>query len=137
MTTNPFNLREELPVMERNYFRQYATDGLREATTGENLDPFGPETAAPHPTREFINGVYVATAMLLVLVFSVFREIHHNGDLYRLSQMVASSEAQTRQWQERLRLEEAREASLLAELQSQPFLARNLQFERAGRSLPN
>ena len=123
--------------MARSHGRPFVTNRLLEDAATDSDPRSVSESAARHTTKRFINVVCVGTALLLVIVFSVFREIHHNRELYRMSRMVASSEAQARQWQERLRLEEAREASLRAELPVQPFLVRSLQAEKAGHTLPN
>lgn len=75
--------------------------------------------------------------MFLVVLFFVFREIQHNRELYRMSRLVAAAEAQTRQWQERQRMEEAQRAGLLAVLHTQQLPTRNPRIINASYILPN
>jgi hypothetical protein len=137
MTTNPFNPQAQTPVVEPNHNWQYKTEFSDEGMTTNNDNPSGMEINPSHPARRFINGVCVASALFLIMVFSVFREIQHNRELYRMSRMVATSEAQMRQWQERFRLEEAREAGFQAVLQSQSFSTSNPQIAEVNYPLPN
>ena len=60
--------------------------------------------------------VYSCVLFLFVL-FCVFREIRHSRELFKMNQLVVAAEQQRQHWQELERLDEAREASLLAELQ--------------------
>ncbi len=64
----------------------------------------------------FLNGLGYVTVVFLALVFSVFREVKHSRELFRMNQFIATSDAQRRQWQDLERLHEAREAHLTAEL---------------------
>jgi hypothetical protein len=88
-------------------------------------------TAPPPVTERFLCLVGVAAVLFLAIVFSVFREIEHNRELYDLSRKLAATEANARHWQEQLRLEEARSAGLEAALQARTFDARNPQAIQA------
>jgi len=85
-----------------------------------------PLRAAGGPTSDaerFLPWVCLAIALFAMAVFSVVREIQHSRELYRMSQEVTLAEAQRRQCLEALRMSEAREARLQAELQGRPLLA--------------
>jgi len=105
-------------LIDQNYFRRYAPGFVPDGPT-DNRD--GPSPAAPAPSpvpRRFINYLCLGAAMFGLSVFFVVREIQHSHDLYRMSQMVAASETQTRELRDQLRLSKAREATLEAKLQA-------------------
>ena len=81
---------------------------------------------AERTKNRFLRPACILSAVFLVLVMFVFREIDHARQLYRMSRLVAQAEAQTYQWQEKQRLEEARAAGLIAALYSQQHSERNL-----------
>jgi hypothetical protein len=74
--------------------------------------------------------------VFLILVFMVFREVKHSRELYRMNQLVIATEAQRRQWQELARLDEAREAGLMAEVLRLQSLPRESQIMQATYTLP-
>jgi hypothetical protein len=82
------------------------------------------DSPAANPER-VLPWICLAVAVFAMAVFSVVREIQHNRELYRMSQRVAVAETQRRQSQQALRMAEAREAKLQAELQLRPILTRN------------
>ena len=55
--------------------------------------------------------------LFLFLLFCVFREVRHSRELFRMNRLVLAADMQRQHWQELERLDEAREATLLAELQ--------------------
>ncbi len=73
-----------------------------------------PGSALHH--QRFIKRASHLSLVFLVLVFSVFREVKHTRELFTISQMVTAADTQRRQWQEVARLDEAREACLMAEV---------------------
>jgi hypothetical protein len=86
---------------------------------------------------QFFKFIRTLTLIFLIAAAFVFREIQHYQERYQLGRQLAAAEAQTRQWQERQRLEEARKAALLAELHSQQFATSNSQLIKTSYVLSN
>lgn len=138
MTTNPFISQT------RNSFAENIggqSDGestsanLSDSGSGHANEEFG---SAQHQKR-FLKRVGYSSVVFLVLVFSVFREVKHSRELFRMNQLVAVADAQRRHWQEMQRLDEAREACLMAELlrlQALPRDTRDTLIVRAAYNIP-
>jgi hypothetical protein len=77
------------------------------------------------PRKQFIRRVSTLGQIFLVVVLFVFLEIRHYHELYEMSRRVGVAELQARQAEERLRLEQAREAAIEAELQNRLSPGRN------------
>lgn len=107
-----------------------------EAENGSDCEPPSGEFGSGQKLSRFIQLACYAVAIFIVFVFCVVREIEHSRELYRMSRLVSAAEAQKRQWQERHRLDEAREAELLAELLRQQSLPRDPQRIPASHRLP-
>lgn len=80
-----------------------------------------------HTLHTAQKGVCIVSILLAVLLLSVFREIQHTRELYKMSRMVTLAEAERRQWQERWRLAEGRTAGLLAAMHGQSAPSRDVQ----------
>lgn len=111
-TRNPFRTR---PTPE---FRYSSPAGVLSEATATPGEPHSNPVAL-----RFLRRVATGTALFLMLVCFIAREITHNRELYRMGRLVAAAEAETRQWRERQRQEEANEARLAAELLHQQTLA--------------
>lgn len=114
MTTNPFISPTRIAIEESDRF----INGAREAVNpfGEETGRLGGEPGWLERNRPFLKRVGYFSVLFLVVIFSVFREVKHSHDLFRMSQMVAAADVERRQWQERERLDEARSAYLAAEV---------------------
>ncbi len=90
-------------------------------------DPNAPAAAAAsrRDWELLVGRVVMIGTLFLFMVFSVFREIHYNRELYRMSRMVTASETQARLWHQQLRIEEAREARMEAASSVQPGIVLN------------
>ena len=132
----PFLHRQPTPVQGHNHHPWNDRD-LAAGYLYRDADSSGTDgTPAREPGR-FLPWVCVAAALFAMVVFSVLREIQHNRELYQMSQKVTSAEAERKQCQEQLRMAEAREAKLQAELQGRPFLTRNPQVVPADEAQLN
>ena len=85
--------------------------------------------------RRFLKRAGFSSVVFLVLVFCVFREVKHSRELFQMNRLVAVAEAQRRQWQELQRLDEAREACLMAELLRLQSLPRDTQIVKVSTPL--
>ena len=136
MISHPFQHTGPTSNPESQYYHwndpDLAPDYLDRGEDQSNAD--GPPA---RQSQRFLPWVCVALALFAMVVFSVVREIQHNRELYRMSQEVSLAETQRRQCLEALRMAEAREASLQAELQGRPFLTRNVQVMPANALKPN
>ena len=74
--------------------------------------------------------------LFLFLLFCVFREVRHSRELFRMNQLVLAADMQRQHWQELERLDEAREATLLAELQRLQSQAASNASQRAAYHIP-
>jgi hypothetical protein len=90
-----------------------------------------------HHAVQFFKFIRTLSLIFLVAAAFVFREIQHYQERYQLGRQLAAAEAQTRQWQERQRLEEARKAALQAELHSQQFATGNAPLANVSYVLSN
>jgi len=107
------------------YPNPFQASALEIAPAYPVMDEVNPaDSPAANPER-ILPWICLAAAVFAMAVFSVVREIQHNRELYRMSQRVANAETQRRQSQQALRMAEAREAKLQAELQLRPILTRN------------
>ena len=137
MTNNPFIPQSRNPIVEQNHARWRGSEPVPEALAYDDSDQLGGELLPQNRTKRFARCVFVGSGLFLIIVFFVFREIQHYRELYRMSRLVATAEARTRQWQERERIEEAQKASLLAELHRQQFSTGDSQVIKAAYVLPN
>lgn len=137
MRNNPFIPQSRNPIVEQSHPRWHGSEPVSEAPENDDFDQSGGKLSPQHRARRFVKWMCLASAVFLIVVFFVFREIQHYRELYRMSRLVAAAEAQTRQWQERYRLEEAKDAGLLAELHSQQFSPHNPQVINANYTLPD
>jgi hypothetical protein len=126
MITLPFQHTGPTRDPEPQYY-QWNDPDLASENSDRGEDQSGADGPPARDSERFLPWVCLALALFAMAVFSVVREIQHNRELYRMSQQVTWAEAQRRQCLEALRMAEAREASLQAELQGRPFLTRNVQ----------
>jgi hypothetical protein len=89
---------------------------------------------ARRPWR-FLHGIGYLIVVFLALVFSVFREVKHSRELYQMNQLIATADAQRRQWQEAARLDEAQKARLMAEVMRLQSLRREASTGNAADNL--
>lgn len=114
MNTNPF-------AAQNHYARRENPPGagtgeFRSAPRSDSAAPEQPPAPGQLKYNMFKLTIYLC-ALFLFVVFCVFREVRHSRELFRINQMVLAADAQRQHWQELERLDEAREATLLAELQ--------------------
>lgn len=76
--------------------------------------------------HRFLKVGAVALIMFAVVLLCVLREIQHTRELYRMSRLVTAVEAERRQWQEKYRLTEGRNASLLTVIHAQSTQTRDV-----------
>jgi hypothetical protein len=134
MSTNPFISQTRNPILENIGGQsecEPASANLSNSDSARTVRKFG---SAQHE-RRFLRRVGFVSLVFLILVFTVFREVKHNRELYRMNQLVVATEAQRRQWQELARLDEAREAGLMAELLRLQSLPRDSQIIQASYTL--
>ncbi len=136
MTRNPFRRGDRSPIMEPDHDPVSLPEPEAEDWSDLDSNLSGEERATEYPARGFVKQAVFASMMFLIVMFFVFREIQHNRELYRMSRLVAAAEAQTRQWQERQRLEEARRAGLIAVLHREPIPTRTPRVMNAAYILP-
>ncbi len=74
--------------------------------------------------------------LFLFLLFCVFREVRHSRELFRMNQLVLAADMQRQHWQELERLDEAREATLLAEIQRLQAQAANNALKKVAYRIP-
>jgi hypothetical protein len=137
MRNNPFIPQSRNPIVEQNQARWRFSEPVSEARAYDDSDRLRGGLSPQHRTKRFARCVCLGSALFLIIVFFVFREMQHYRELYRMSLLVATAEAQTRQWQERQRMEEAQKAGLLAELHRQQFSTGDPQVIKAAYVLPN
>ena len=133
MNTNPF-------AAQNHYERREILSG---AGTGEFRSALRSDSAAPEQppgsgqiTYNMFKITICLCALFLFVVFCVFREVRHSRELFRMNQMVLAADAQRQHWQELERLDEAREATLLAELQRLQSQAASNAPQRAAYRIP-
>jgi hypothetical protein len=127
MTTNILPPIAQSPIEDQNYFRRYAPGFVPDGPADIHDHPSATPPAPPPVPSRFINHLCLGAAIFGALVFSVVREIQHSHELYRMSQVVAASEAQAREFRDQFRLSRAREATLEAKLQVQESRAYSAQ----------
>ena len=133
MNTNPF-------AAQNQYARREIRSG---AGTGEFQPAPRSDSAAPEQPpgpgqikyNMFKIAIYLC-ALFLFAVFCVFREVRHSRELFRMNQLVLAADVQRQHWQELERLDEAREATLLAELQRLQSQAASNASQRAAYPIP-
>ena len=133
MNTNPF-------AAQNQYARREIRSG---AGTGEFQPAPRSDSAAPEQPpgpgqikyNMFKIAIYLC-ALFLFAVFCVFREVRHSRELFRMNQLVLAADVQRQHWQELERLDEAREATLLAELQRLQSQAASNASQRAAYHIP-
>jgi hypothetical protein len=126
MNTNPTSVEELSAVANTNWNGGYPSRKPAAYGTDEIPEP----AVVEHQNRSaeaerFVRRLGLVSGLFLMVVFSVFREIQHNREMYRMSQRVAAAEADSLRRREALRMEEAREASLVAALEARGLLAGN------------
>lgn len=138
MITNPFISQTRNPFAEEI---GNATDGESVPGSAARNDP-GHTDVATRPAqfqKRFFKFIGCLLMIFVVLVFSVFREVKHSRELFHMNQLLAAAEAEKRQWQELQRLDEAREALLMAQLLRLQSLTRDTRdplFVNAAYNLP-
>ena len=135
MTTNPFISPTWNPILE-NIGGQSDGDSASASLSNSDSGRAGGKFGFAQHERRFLKRAGFASVVFLVLVFSVFREVKHSRELFQMNRLVAIAEAQRRQWQERQRLDEAREACLMAEVLRLQSLPRDTQIAKASYNIP-
>jgi len=137
MIRNPFIGAPRNPILERSHARWRIHGPTTESRA--NLAQDGLHTNLPpqHHAGLFFKFICTLSLTFLIATAFVFREIQHYQEQYRLGRQIAAAEAQTRRWQERERLEEARKAALQAELHRQQFATGNFQLIKTSYVLSN
>ena len=128
MNPNPFDSSTSIP-QAKNAPGQFAGGPADAGGSGPVPAPAGGRLAAA-ADRRWIKGAVVGTAVFLVLLFIVYREVYHNHRLYEVNRLRAAEELQRREAQGLLRLHVAHEAYLEAELlrlESQSHSPQNIQ----------
>jgi hypothetical protein len=135
MTTNPFISPTRNPIVE-DIGGQYEGEPALASLSNSDSERSGGEFGIAQHERRFLKRVGFSSVVFLVLVFSVFREVKHSRELFQINRLVAVAEAQRRQWQELQRLDEAREACLMAEVLRLQSLPRDTQIVKASDNIP-
>jgi hypothetical protein len=137
MTRNPFIGAPRNSILGQSHVRWRIPEAAAEAQEDHAQDRLPMDPLPQHHAVQFFKFIRTLTLIFLIAAAFVFREIQHYDERYRLGRQLATAETQTRQWQERQRLEEAREAALLAELHSQQFATGNSQRIKVTYNFPN
>jgi len=135
MTTNPFISPTRNPIVEHIGGQSDGESASASLSNSDSEHTGGKFGFAQHE-KCFLKRAGFLSAVFLVLVFSVFREVKHSRELFQMNRLVAVAEAQRRQWQERQRLDEAREACLMAEVLRLQSLPRDTQIAKASYNIP-
>ena len=135
MTTNPFISQTWNPIAENIGGQSEGEPASASLSNSDSKRSVGEFSFAQHE-RRFLKRAGFSSVVFLVLVFSVFREVKHSRELFQMNRLVAVAEAQRRQWQERQRLDEAREACLMAEVLRLQSLPRDTQIAKASYNIP-
>jgi hypothetical protein len=135
MTTNPFISQAQNPFTA-NLGGQPEDESTSASLANSDGGHLNEEFGSARHQRRFLNYAGFSSAVFLVLVFSVFREVSHSRELFKMNQLVAAADAQRRQWQELERLDEAREACLMAEVLHLQSLPQDTQIIKASYTIP-